>query len=114
MRKSVKALVALAILVVAGCASPKVDITKTAKGFFEPTDPDSVEILQTLPRRQFVELGTVATSGWDAGNTAKMHNALREKAAGLGANAVVIQNSGINQTRYDSYLWSTGVAVRFQ
>ncbi len=40
-----------------------------------------------------------------------MHNALRNKSAALGADAVIILNSGIDQ---NAHLWATGVAVHFK
>ncbi len=41
---------------------------------------------------------------------ARMHNALRAKAAPLGADAVVLINSGIDE---NGKLWATGAAVRY-
>jgi len=109
--RSIAALFIASLLAssVAGCAH--VDVTKTAQGFHEPTRADDVEILMTKPDRKFIELGTISTSRWNARETAKMHNALRSKSAPLGANAVVLLNSGIDA---DGYLWSTGVAIRYQ
>lgn len=104
------ALVGLvSILGAAGCR--QVDVTKTAKGFYPPTDPNEVEILQTKPEKAYIELGTISTSHWTPSDTAKMHNALRAKCAPLGANAVILLNSGID---YNGYLWSTGAAVRYK
>ena len=108
---------ALTVLLLGGCG-PTVDMTKTGKGFFAPTDADHVEVLATLPKKNFVELATFSTSGWSTSQTAKMHNGIRQKAAGIGANAVVIQNSGINRVRSGfgttGYLWSTGVALHYK
>ncbi|MCX5698819.1 MAG: hypothetical protein NTX01_03895 [Candidatus Omnitrophica bacterium] len=96
-------------LMISGCAT--VYITKTAKGYFTPTDPDEIEILVLKPERSFIELATVSTSGWPPGNIAKMHNSLRTKSAPLGANAVILVDSGINDNlRY----WSSGVAIRYR
>jgi hypothetical protein len=92
-----------------GCASATV--TKTAKGYFEPTDPDEVEILVTVPDRNFIELATVTTKDWSTNDTAKMHNSLRAKCAPLGANAVVLASSGID---YNGLFWSSGVAIRYE
>lgn len=97
-------------LAVVGCAN--VDITKTAKGAFSPTDPNNVEILTALPRdRAYEEIATISTTEWSPSESAKMHNALRAKAAPLGADAVVLSNSGIDPR---GYLWSTGAAIRFK
>lgn len=100
------------IVLVSGLMScAHVDVTKTAQGYHEPTNPDQVEILMTKPDRKFIELGTISTSQWSPRETAKMHNALRSKAAPLGAHAVILLNSGIDP---EGYLWSTGVAIRYQ
>lgn len=94
-----------------GCAT--VDVTKTARGFYAPTRPDDVEILMTRPPREFVELATVSTTNWDPKETAKMHNAMRAKSAPLGAQAVVITDSGVVVIRNSPKLWSTGFALRY-
>ena len=98
-------------LMLSGCAT--VDVTKTAKGFFQPTDPSNVEILMTKPDRKFIEIATVSTSNWAPAETAKMHNSLRAKAAPLGADAVILLSSGITYGGYGGYLWSSGVAIRY-
>ena len=93
----------------AGCVTT--DVTKTGKGHLDPTDPNNVEILMTKPSREFVELGAVSAAKFKPNQTAKMHNALRNKSAALGADAVIILNSGIDQK---AHLWATGVAVHFK
>ncbi len=102
------ASVALVSALGVGCAN--VDITKTAKGAFTPTVPDEIEILTALPRRGYQEIATISTSKWNPSETAKMHNALRAKAAPLGAQAVVLSNSGITP---NGDLWCTGTAIRY-
>jgi len=97
------------LLMACGCAS--VSVTKTAKGYFQPTDPDEVEILVTVPDRKFDELATVTTKNWSTGATAKMHNSLRAKCAPLGAHAVILGSSGID---YNGYFWASGVAIRYK
>lgn len=93
---------------IAGCAI--VDVTKTSKGFNEPTDPNEIEILKTIPSRPFEELGTVTAARFAADESAKMHNAIRAKAAPLGANAVVLQQAGFDA---EARQWATGVAIRY-
>jgi len=102
--------VSLCLLAIAtACAT--VDVTKTAKGHHEPTDPNDVAILMTVPDSQYVELGTVTTTRWNPSQTAKMHNALRAKTAPLGANAVILTDTGRD---VNGYLWANGVAIRIQ
>ena len=108
MKLPTMVVLGLIALVATSCAV--VDVTKTSKGVYPATDPNEVEILMTKPDKPYVELATVSTRNWNPGSTAKMHNALRAKAAPLGASAVILLNSGID---YNGYLWSTGAAVRY-
>jgi hypothetical protein len=96
-----------------GCAS--VDVTKTAKGFYEPTNPNEVEILITGCDKPYIELGSVTVTGFAPAETAKMHNAIRAKAAELGANAVIIKNEGlVNQGLAGMRRWAMGAAIRYK
>jgi hypothetical protein len=108
MNAALRGFCLVTVLFVCGCQT--VDVTKTAKGFYEPTNPNDVEILMTRPTRPYVELATISTTGWFPSDTAKMHNALRAKSAPVGADAVILANSGID---INGYLWCTGVAVRY-
>lgn len=102
---------ALALFILGGCAS--VDVTKTSKGVYPATNANDIEILTVAPKdRNFIELATVTTTKWSPSESAKMHNALRSKVAPLGADAVVLLNSGIDS--YNGYLWATGTAIRFE
>jgi hypothetical protein len=101
--------IVIASLIVSGCQI--VTVTKTGKGYAEPTKADDIQILMTKPDRAFEELATVSTNRWSPGEDAKLHNALRAKCAPLGADAVVIMSSGID---YNGYAWTNGVAIRFK
>jgi hypothetical protein len=106
-------LFAFAALFLVGCAS--VDITKTGAGYFAPTNPNQVEILMTVPTKPFVEIGTVTVSGFQATEEAKMHNAIRAKAAPLGATSVIIQSQGMIPKGFGTFeRWVTGVAIRYK
>lgn len=106
---------AAAFLVAGIMGCTHVDVTKTAKGFNQPTDPDSVEVLMTKPDRVYAELGSVTASGFDASETASLHNALRSKAAPLGADAVIILTSGQIPGGFGSMkIWANAVAIKFQ
>ena len=109
MQRTLSLVLIIALLVIIGCAT--VDVTKTGKGFFSPTRADDVEILMSNPDRVYEEVASISTHGWSPRSTAKMHNALRSKAAPVGANAVVLINTGIDQ---DGNLWSTGMAIRYK
>ena len=111
MRSIQASIVLVLAALLSGCGN-LVDVTKTSRDVFTATRADDVDILTVVPReKRFEEIATISTSRWSASNTAKMHNALREKAAPLGANAVIISNSGID---YNNFLWSTGTAIRYK
>jgi hypothetical protein len=96
-----------------GCAT--VDITKTGKGYHPPTNPNEVQILMTVPTQSYEELGTLTVNGFKIREEAKMHNAIRAKAAPLGANAVVIQSQGMVPDGFgNGQRWCTGVAIRIK
>ena len=98
----------------AGCAAT-VDVTKTHKGSYDPTDPNEVEVLKTRPERSYEELGTVTASGFSPSDTAKLHNGVRAKAAELGAHAVILTEEGLIPDGWGgAKKWATGVAIRYK
>jgi len=94
-----------------GCAS--VDITKTGSGYYSPTNPNEIEILKTRPDKKYVELGTLTVTGFSSKAVAKMHNAIRSKAAPLGADAVIITDEGVVPAGFSYERWATGVAIKY-
>ncbi len=103
--------IASALLILSACAS--VNVTKTSSSIYDPTDPNIVEILKTTPDYKYEELGTLTVTGFDADQTAKMYNAIRAKAAPLGATAVIITDEGLVPHGFGSYeRWGSAVAVR--
>lgn len=94
------------------CAS--VDVTKTSKGFHAATDANSIEVLKTRPDKAYEELGTITVTGFSASDSAKMHNAIRAKAAPLGATAVILTDEGLVQKTFGMDRWATGVAIRYK
>ncbi len=105
-------LLAVCCLLIAGCSS--VDVTKTGAGYFAPTNPNQIEILMTVPTKPYTEIGTVTITGFQAKEEAKMHNAIRAKAAPLGATSVIIQSQGMIPKGYGQFeRWATGVAIRY-
>ena len=109
----IKTIALLAILAATVCITgcQVVDVTKTAKGFHAPTNPNEVEIFMTRPDRAYEELGTVIARGFASSDTAVMHNAIRAKAAPLGANAVVVTGTGIDV--HDKQ-YAIGVAISWK
>jgi len=103
----------LASLLLGGCAT--VDITKTSKGYFSPTNPSDVMILKTRPDPAYEELGIVTVTGFSISDTAKMHNAIRAKAAPLGANAVIITDEGVYNDPWSGVAkYASGVAIAYK
>lgn len=113
MKKVFQLFTAVIAVNLAACAS--VDVTKTAKGFYQATDPNTVEILKTRPVKVYEELGTITVTGFDADETAKMHNAIRAKSGPLGVNAVILTEEGLVKDGMFSYKrWATGVAIVYK
>jgi len=106
--KSSNLLVILFFLLV-GCAA--VDVTKTAKGFYDPTDANEIEIIKTTPSKPYEELVTITAVHFIATETAVMHNAIRTKVAPLGANAAILMQEGIDA---NGFRWAMGVAIRYK
>lgn len=105
---------AIGVLVLLGACSSTVDVTKTHKGSYDPTDPNEVEVLKTIPARPYEELGTVTASGFSPSDTAKLHNGVRSKAAELGAHAVILTDEGLLHDGWSASKWATGVAIRYK
>jgi hypothetical protein len=102
-----------ALCISAGCAS--VDITKTAKGYHDPTSAAEVMILKTRPERSYEELGVLTVTGFAPSETAKMHNGIRAKAAPLGADAVIITDEGIYTDPWAGPVkYASGVAITYK
>lgn len=115
MRTTLIGFCAFCLMYIIGCAT--VDITKTGKGYNPPTNPNDVEILSTRPEKRYVELGSISADGFAISDTAKLHNALRAKAAPLGADAVLITDSRIipSQGLFRSKeQWCKGVAIKYE
>jgi len=115
MKIGARLLVAVGFFMLSAC-SGTVDVTKTGRGFFDQTSASDVDILKTNPTREFTELGTVTVTGFTARESAKMHNAVRTKAAQLGATAVILTEEGITPGGWTTSdkRWATGVAIRYE
>ncbi len=113
MKKTTKIIAAILTgALVSGCAV--VDVTKTASGFHQPTNPNLVQILKTVPDKKYIELGTITVTGFAPSETAKMHNAVRTKSAALGADAAILTEEGLLNDGWSIQKWATGVAIKFQ
>jgi len=108
MKTKILALLTVLIATVCLTGCQIVDVTKTAKGFHAPTNPNDVEILMTKPDRAYEELGTIDATRFRPSDTAVMYNAIRAKAAPLGASAVILTGVGITQNNQQ---YAIGVAI---
>jgi hypothetical protein len=92
IRYYLTALISGAILaLLAGCNTVSINSTAyLGTPNFSPTDPASVEILQTAPTRPHIRLGEITAE--PSGNPTKqeIQQKLQVAAAKIGANAVVI------------------------
>ena len=116
-------LCSLALSIICSCASSpsppayygKVDVVKTGSGFYEPTNPNDVRILKTIPDRKYVELGPVIASNFYSSAFADMYNEIKTKAAVLGADAVILTDEGVEYVELEgTKYWAMGVAVKFE
>ena len=84
-------LLSLSCVLLAACSGVQVH-SKRYLGVptYPPSDPAQVEILHSEPTRPHVRLGEVTLEPQGNPPTATMENALRERAAELGADAVVL------------------------
>ena len=105
-------LVIIAFFVLA-CVTASIDRTKPSESASSPTN-SKVEVLVTRPDRKHQNLGVVAAHGYDADSTAEMHNALRDIAGPLNADAVIITDSGQVPLGWGrSEVWANAVAVKW-
>ena len=110
-------LCSLALSIICSCAG-RVAVTKTGIGFYEPTNPNDVRILKTIPDRKYVEVGAVIVTDWYPSDTVNMHNEIKTKAAVLGADAVILTDEGVGLSGNSDFdglkYWAMGVAVKFK
>jgi hypothetical protein len=93
-----------------GCKGPKIYIDKTAKGFFERTRPEDVEVLQAAPDRPVFQLASMYATRYKVKHIFRLEADLKKEAAVLGANAVVINRQGQEGSR----AWAAAAAVRYK
>ena len=106
-------LITLILASMLSCISPTVVALKTGKGFHESTAAGSIDIYTAVPTEKYEELGTISASNFDISDIGKMHNALRDKASTLGANAVIITNQGQVQRGVLLLRWAEGTAIKW-
>ncbi len=91
---------------------------------FRPTDPDRVELLRREPRQDHIQLGEIWVRPDPGMRGREVEGILRERAARMGADAVVIVEDNFNgepvgrrRRRGDDWTYEreiVGVAIRFR
>jgi len=114
MKNLIKSLLAFILAISISSCAGTVSIVKTARGAYQATSASEIEILKTKPDRAYEELGVVDAMNFPVNGVAKMHNALRAKAAPLGANAVFITDEGLLNNGWGIVRYSSGAAVRYK
>ena len=90
-------------------ACSHVSVTKTAMGIFPPTNPTTVEIRATVPKdRSYDEVGMVSCD--ILGDPARCYNLIRQKAAAVGADGVIITN----QMAFGARSIMSGAAIKYK
>lgn len=80
------------MLILAGCSTVKTDVNSYGK-IYPPTDPKLVRILYEYPPQEFFRIGEVelTDSAFGQEHSVAQKKKLREAAAGIGGDAVVIR-----------------------
>ncbi len=108
------------LLVLSACAAPQVRIMPVVGvSAYAPTDPATVTVLRTEPQLHFETLGQIILEPESALSVPEIEQRLREAAAGMGANAVVIQSDMKMQAGEDRPMMSggqiiTAIAIRYR
>ena len=91
MKKYLYCLLVLSLFV-AGCISSRV--TPHPAMFYPPTQPEAVQIFQFPPSIQFEVIGEVEVRGAAAASWSRVEWRLKEEAAKIGGDAVIISKGG--------------------
>ena len=82
--------VALLIPLALGACAPGVDVLQLEPSPRAPRDPAQVQVLLDEPRAPFQSIALVEAAGGDFGDLNKWTRRLREEAARLGADAILV------------------------
>jgi hypothetical protein len=106
-------LVGLAGVGVAGTlpACSSTTAVRTGSTKHKSTNWRDVQVLTVRPERSFEEIGTLNTSGWKQKDTKKLYEDLRKQAAKMGANAVLVTETGVAGLKEEQ--WLRAAAIRY-
>jgi hypothetical protein len=107
MKNTQKLLLMSLAIVLSACSH--IRVTKTGMGIYPPTNPTTVEIRATVPQdRSYDEIGMVSCD--ILGDPARSYNLIRQKAAAVGADAVILSN----QMAFGARLIISGAAIKYK
>ena len=92
-----------------GCSNTTAVRTSDEK--FAKTNWHDVQVLTAVPTRDYIEVGSLNTSGWGQKKTEEMYKEFRQEAAKMGGEAVLITESGVEGRKDDQ--WARAAAIRF-
>lgn len=89
-----KTIITLFLLIfLAGCV--RSEFIQTSPHNFRPTSPNSIQIFSIkLPERPYIEIGMIEVDGPRLVSRSSLLRALKEKAAAVGADAILIGSRG--------------------
>lgn len=88
-------LLPLAFCLIAACAGVQTSkFPRLGKPLRPPTDAAQVEVLHRPPMRPFVRLGRIRATPRGGADQEQIETALRQAAATMGANAVIVPRGG--------------------
>lgn len=102
-------------LYVVGCASG--EATRTSATHYAPTAPSSVEVLFEKPTRTYEVIGFVSGKGANMSSQSDVFEAMRNEAAKIGADAIIMRSDIEEQTAYTGNptlpvaAWKQGTAI---
>ena len=101
-------LLCVGLLCLCGCASARSN-RYTRAPQYPPTDPATIQIYHVEPDEPYERLGEIAYDGMAIASWSGAEKLLREKAAAMGADAVLVLQSGSyvsgNTPAVGSYAW---------
>ena len=108
MKITTVSVAALTFLTLISCTH--VSVTKTGVGIYPATSPARVEIRGTVPQhKRYDEVGMVSADIFGA-DPAQAYNTIREKAAAIGADAVILNN----QIPIGARMIINGTAIKYK
>jgi len=88
----------LVLSILTGCATG--EATRTSSTHYAETDPKSVQILFEKPSKKYEVIGFVSGEGAKLASQEAVFNAMREEAAKIGADAILMRSDLVETTEW--------------